>query len=104
MFNYNLNYNVSLLLKEKGMQNKDLAEKMGCAPAFVSNTLSGNPTLETLQRIATALSVPVSALLRERNDIFGVVSINGKQHHIDSWDDIYKLVQQHEKAMKRNTF
>ena len=105
MSNSNLFYNVSRILKEKQMQQKDLAQKLGKTPAFISNTLSGNPTLETLQSIATTLSVPVSTLLRDEKDIFGVVEVHGEEYHIDNWEDIYKLIQQHERAIKkRNTF
>lgn len=103
----NLFFNVSRILKEKHMQQKDLAQKLGKTPAFISNTLSGNPTLETLQSIAAALSVPVSTLLRDEKDIFGVVEVRGEEYHIDSWEDIYKLIQrhEHEKAIKKkNSF
>ena len=99
-----LYFNVTRLLKQKRMQQKDLAEKMGCSPAFISNALSGNPTIETLQRFATALSVPVSTLLRDEKDIYGVVEVHGKEYHIDSWEDIYKLIEKHERAIKKNTF
>lgn len=104
MSNGNLFYNVSRILKEKRMQQKDLAQKLGKTPAFISNTLSGNPTLETLQSIATALSVPVSTLLREEKDIFGVLEVKGAEYHIDSWEDIYALIRQHEKTIKKKTF
>ena len=104
MSNGNLFYNVSRILKEKRMQQKDLAQKLGKTPAFISNTLSGNPTLETLQSIASALSVPVSTLLRDEKDIYGVVEVHGEEYHIDSWEDIYKLIEKHERAIKKNTF
>ena len=100
----NLFFNVSRILKEKHMQQKDLAQKLGKTPAFISNTLSGNPTLETLQSIASALSVPVSTLLRDEKDIYGVVEVHGEEYHIDSWEDIYKLIEKHERAIKKNTF
>jgi len=98
-----LYFNVTRLLKQKRMQQKDLAEKMGCSPAFISNALSGNPTIETLQRFATALSVPVSTLLREQEDITGFVEVNGKPKHINCWDDVYELVNAHEKAIKQRS-
>lgn len=104
MSNSNLFYNVSRILKEKQMQQKDLAHKLGKTPAFISNTLSGNPTLETLQSIATALSVPVSTLLRDEKDIFGIVEVNGKEYHIDSWEDIYALIHRHELSVKKESF
>ena len=100
----NLYLNVSRILKRNKMQQKDLAEKMGCAPAFVSSVLIGNPTLDTLQRIANALSVPVSTLLREQDEVVGYVEVNGKKQLIYGWDDVYELVKSHEKAAKKRIF
>ena len=50
------------LLKQKGMTAKDLAVKIGLSEGALSQSLNGNPTLERLTQIATALGVPVSEL------------------------------------------
>lgn len=93
--------NVKELLKVRKMQQKDLAEKMGVAASFLSNALSGNPTIETLQRMASALDVPVSVLLRERDYITGFVEVNGKGYRIDKWEDVYELIRLHDRNTKR---
>jgi phage repressor protein C with HTH and peptisase S24 domain len=56
---------VERILKEKGLQKKDFAEKMGVIPQRVSQYLKGNPTQATLKRIADALGVTVSRLMEE---------------------------------------
>lgn len=95
----NLYFNVTRILKAKGMQQKELAKRMGCAPAFVSNALSGNPTLETLQKMADALSVPVAALLREQQEIVGFIEVDGKPLCINSWKDIHDLIDKYEEIV-----
>lgn len=53
---------VKELLKERGLTAKELSAKMGISEAALSLSLNGNPTLERLNQIATALNVPVSEL------------------------------------------
>lgn len=52
------------VLKERGMTQRDLADRMGVTEAFVSKIVSGRSasTLDTLQRIADALGVDVAEL------------------------------------------
>lgn len=50
------------LLKRKNMTAKELAAKLDISEGALSKSLSGNPTLERLTQIATALGVPVSEL------------------------------------------
>ncbi len=50
------------LLKQKGMTAKELAAKIGISEGALSKSLSGNPTLERLQEISTALDVSVGEL------------------------------------------
>ncbi|MDE6263761.1 MAG: helix-turn-helix transcriptional regulator [Paramuribaculum sp.] len=50
------------VIQEKGLTINKVAELMGVNRVSLSNTINGNPTVETLQKIATALGVPVSEL------------------------------------------
>ena len=101
MADKNLARNVKELLKVRKMQQKELAEKMGVAASFLSNALTGNPTIETLQKMASALDVPVSVLLRERDYITGFVEVNGKGYRIDKWEDIQALINRHERSINK---
>jgi len=56
---------VKELLKEKGMTAKELAAKLGISEGALSKSLSGNPTLDRIKEIATALGVPVSSLFEQ---------------------------------------
>ena len=50
------------VIKEKGMTITELADKMGINRVNLSNMINGNPTVETLTKIASALNVPVTEL------------------------------------------
>lgn len=56
---------VKELAKEKGLILKDLAERLKINRVTLSNMINGNPTLESLQKIAYALDVPVYKLFQE---------------------------------------
>lgn len=62
----NMNNRIKEILKEKGLTQKFLADALGVSTNSISMTLSGNPTLGTLQKIAEALGVPLSELFAER--------------------------------------
>ena len=50
------------LLKQKGITAKELAAKLNLSEGALSQSLNGNPTLERLTQIASALGVSVSEL------------------------------------------
>ena len=58
------------ILKEKGMSQKDLAERLGVAPVTFSLTINGNPTVGTLQKIADVLNVQISDLFDGSDDSY----------------------------------
>lgn len=50
------------LCKQKGITQKDLAEAIGMTPVGLAKAANGNPTFETLERIAEGLGVSVPEL------------------------------------------
>lgn len=50
------------LCKEAGINQTELAEKIGLSRVGLSKAINGNPTVDTLERIATALNVPIMEL------------------------------------------
>jgi len=54
------------VLKSKRVTQKELALRLGVSEPVVSNSISGNPTLQTLNDIAKALNVRVSELIDEQ--------------------------------------
>jgi transcriptional regulator with XRE-family HTH domain len=53
---------VKEICKEKGVTIGYLAEKMQMQRESLSRAINGNPTVETLEKIAIALDVPISTL------------------------------------------
>lgn len=53
------------VIKEKGMTVNSLAEKMRINRVGLSNHINGNPSVEVLERIASALEVPVTELFEQ---------------------------------------
>ncbi len=53
------------LCKERGLTQKELAERVGLTPVGLSKSINGNPTKDTLQRIASALNVHISELFEK---------------------------------------
>lgn len=58
---------IKSILKEKGMTAKSLADKMGKTPQYLNTVINGDKgaSLNSLQKIAEALNVPVATLLAD---------------------------------------
>ena len=55
-------FRINLILKEKGMTQTGLAEKIGISRVGLSKSIKGNTTIATLRKISTALDVPITDL------------------------------------------
>ena len=79
-----MNLRVKEICKEKGITIGDVAEIMQMARESLSRAINGNPTLDTLEKIAKALDVPVSSLFDVESELYGLVQFKGKTYKIDS--------------------
>ena len=77
------------VIKEQGTTVQELADKMGISRVGLSQHINGNPSVEVLERIASALNVQVSDLF----EVIGAVRIGDSTHVINSKDDIKKLAE-----------
>jgi len=57
-----MNFRVKELCKEKGILFKSLAQQIGITDVGLRQSLQGNPTIGTLEKIAAALGVEVTEL------------------------------------------
>lgn len=88
------------LCKEQGLTLIDLAEKMGIARENLTRAISekGNPTLETIQKIAKALKVELWELFTDSmpldltSEVHGVIYVQGKPNLINSMKDLEDLI------------
>lgn len=86
---------VKEILKEKGKTQIDLAEKLGMSPVGLSKLINGNPTLETLQKLANALDVEVKDLFTSSegsSEPSGFIEYLGVIHKITSMEDLKNLI------------
>ncbi|WP_300744500.1 helix-turn-helix transcriptional regulator [uncultured Rikenella sp.] len=68
------------LCKQKGITQKDLAEKIGMTPVGLAKAANGNPTVGTLEKIASALGVDVTELFAKQGDFVAFVRRHGETH------------------------
>lgn len=59
---YIMELRIKEVCKEKGILQKDLAEKLGITDIALRASLKGNPTIGTLERVANALEVSITDL------------------------------------------
>lgn len=68
-----MNLRVKEICKEKGITIQELADNMEMKRESLSRAINGNPTLETLEKIATALGVNISELFDQpKNNTAGI--------------------------------
>lgn len=61
------------VLREKHLSINDLANEMGINRVTLSNIIKGNPTVDTLSKIARSLNVPIRELFCEEEENMGKI-------------------------------
>lgn len=84
--------NVRRICKEQGKQMKDFAADMGIDPASLTRALNGNPRLDTVQKIATALSVSMKSLFEPLDDVEGFIRIGAQIYQFNSRQELERVV------------
>ena len=86
--------NVRRICKGQGKQMKDLAASMGIDPASLTRALNGNPRLDTVQKIATALGVSMKSLFEPLDDVEGFIRIRGMVYQFNSREELDTLLME----------
>jgi transcriptional regulator with XRE-family HTH domain len=89
-----MNLRVKEICKEKGLTVQDLADKMEMKRESLSRAINGNPTFETLEKIANALGVDITELFAPSSSggIIGVIRIGDTNYNINSVSDLARLL------------
>lgn len=85
---------VKEICSQKGITMKVLADQINVAATTLSVIVGskGNPTISTLEKIATALGVSITELFETtNNELYGLVSYNGVTYKIDSIEALERL-------------
>lgn len=67
-------FRIKEICKEKGITQKELAEKIGISAVGLAKALAGNTTVGTLDKIANALDVPVTELFESPNPAEAIIT------------------------------
>ncbi|WP_052079253.1 helix-turn-helix domain-containing protein [Porphyromonas sp. COT-108 OH2963] len=85
------------ILKERGMQVKDLAEMLGKSRSYISDIMNCKKgiSISSLTDIARALDVEFRDLFiyTRKNEVVGVVRVNDITYTLNSIEDIKSLVE-----------
>lgn len=88
-----MRFRILELCKEAGINQTELADKIGLSRVGLSKAINGNPTISTLEKIADALGVSVTELFEKSNtgDIVGFVKVGDTVHEVKSAEDVKDL-------------
>ena len=91
-----MRFRILELCKEVGINQTELADKIGLSRVGLSKAINGNPTVDTLERIATALNVDITDLFKKNDsgeDVNGYIKAKGTVYGIHSFDDLEKVLR-----------
>ena len=81
-----MSLNIKKAIKEKGFEVREIANKMGITPTGLSQHINGNPSVEVLERIASAIGCDVSDLFEKpERENYIVCPHCGKRINIEKW-------------------
>ena len=87
--------NVKRLCKQQKKQLKDLASEMGVDPASLNRAMYGNARLDTIEKMAIALGVPIKVLFEplDNDEVEGYIKVRGKVYQFNSREELNKILR-----------
>lgn len=86
---------IKRIAREKGLTLADVADRMGIKGPTLSQNINGNPTVEMLGRIASALQVDIRLLFESsgaESELYGMVQYKDRSYKIDSVESLKQLL------------
>ena len=86
-------------IKDKGYTISLVAEKMGINRVTLTNMISGNPTYNTMSRVAEAIGCSVVEFFadereQESTDFAAFIRYNGVHYTADTLEEFNKIVEE----------
>ena len=78
---------------EKIINGGTLVSKLGIARVNLTKTINGNPTVETLKKIADVLNVSIVELFEPQSDFTALISNKGELKQFNSVDELKKYAE-----------
>ncbi|WP_418409335.1 helix-turn-helix domain-containing protein [Alistipes sp.] len=77
-------FRIKEICRDKGITQKELAEKIGITAVGLAKAIAGNTTIGTLEKVADALGVDIVELFAEKEDFVAFVRDRGQIYVFDS--------------------
>ena len=89
------NLRVKEIIREKGMTMQEVSDKIGIVRDTLTRQINGNPTIETLQKIADALDVSVPELFAPQSgsNFTALIDNNGELKRFDSAEELRRFLE-----------
>lgn len=86
---------VKEIIKEKGLTMQEVSDRIGIVRDTLTRQINGNPTVETLQKIADALEVTVPELFTSQSssDFTALIDYNGELKRFNSVDELKRFLE-----------
>ena len=69
-----MSLNIKKAIKEHGLEVREVAKRMEITPTGLSQHINGNPSVEVLERISTAIGCDISELFEQpKKDGFSIM-------------------------------
>ena len=84
------------LIRSRGYTIKEISEKIDVTEEYLSRSISGDPSIEIMEKIARILEVKVENLLNtnhEEDELYGIVIYKKKTYKITSRQNLEKLYE-----------
>ncbi len=85
---------IKKVLKSKGIQVSELADVLNINRVSLSQQINGNPTVETLEKISTALNVHISELFESKDELTALIKTkDGDYYNANSLDGLREVIE-----------
>jgi transcriptional regulator with XRE-family HTH domain len=89
------NLRVKEIIKEKGLTMQEVSDKLGIVRDTLTRQINGNPTLDTLTKIADALGVSVPELFfpQSSGNFTALIDNDGQLIRFNTIEELKKYLQ-----------
>lgn len=95
MHNTYMELRVKEIIKNKGLTMQEFAESLGITRDTLTRNINGNPTIDTLQKIADALNVNFLELFTStsKEDLTALIDYKGHLYKASTLAELEKIIQ-----------
>lgn len=86
--------NIKQAIKTRGLEVREVATRMGISPTGLSQHINGNPSVETLQRIADAIGCDIAELFDRSSDFIAFIRKGGQTYTFESEEALRGFLDQ----------